>query len=210
MHTLNERLKDAFKKFTNAYDDARWTGTQQRVFQDAARQPLVDGAEPICASVSAPTNKGKWDELFAFALIIIKATTDSLKEAKVAPTDEGGTPVEIADKPSLNEQELRQKVEKELGKEQYRILDVLFLMRCRDSHTEVAEKADEWNRIQKYAAACLGRRWSGSRQTSETSPFFDGREMQLTELEATELKLILLEKAAKAISGLRPSQQTDL
>jgi hypothetical protein len=194
-------LREQYRDFTTAHDQARWITTGKPVFTTAAKQEIAEGAGTLSEQVSAETSRDVWKELFYFCNVVASATGDCLSgdentfstTVKESLKKRGKSP----DSALLYEQ-----LNHDVG--EYRTsFEVVFLMRCRNPHPEDVSQIDEWNRIQKFAAKLLRRRFAkpGKRPPGET--LFGPGDLQLTSLEGTEIKLHLLQEVTAGLKQMR-------
>ena len=109
-------------------------------------------------------------------------------------------------KPEPDEKiDLHEELSVEIGKDLAGYFPIVFSMRNRDAHPDDSRQRDDWNRIQKFVAKLLGRKWSPTKEPKSPNQLFQPDDLQLTPLEGTEIKLLILRGICDGLEKLQPN-----
>ena len=190
--SLDEQLVAETNRFIELRDRAVWPDDGKRVFSDDVNSQVADHAGELAKSIANGQWTTVWKRLFEFGHMIISVTTDS-------GASQSGS-------------DFLERFNAVLAKDQSDFAVILHL-RHRKAHgvsyTGLKEDSKkkihgEWLTSQRWAKRYLGRRWSWNEKTGPRTVFFDDeRDMRLTPLEGTEVKLALLVAVNRCLEKFR-------
>jgi hypothetical protein len=173
---LSSATESKLERFSSLYRELTPDGGT-RVFQSGIWEQC--SFESLRQSVVADASRQeRWDSVYNSALELVRPTTDALE-------GEG------------NSKERRTAFEGRLPREQCRDSQLLNRTRNRAGHVVTPEHRTDAEKTQRDLARLLGR---SPHKAVKTRPF---ENLALTSLEASELKLLLLDKAIGILEALR-------
>ena len=191
--TLNEwvepvdtQLQDAVNAFQQAHDRLVQGENGPEIFSTSSRTQMAKaiGALQSPIDLQIVDSEKVWKELFGFGELIIKLTSESL-----------------AVREGLEGAELLADFKARIGKSASLTLDLLFRLRCRGDHADDVSKRPEWEQSQFEVAKLLGRAKPKFKK-SDSELLFRPDDLQLSPLEANELRVITLNNLAVAFGVL--------
>ncbi len=190
------RLLDAFDKLILSHEYATWKETNEPAFKKIAATKLRRARAELAAPVIASTTDQVWEVIAKFAVDLIRWTTDSLTFKKEIFSENVRQNVERMGA-KLNREAAHLQVYQEVG-DKKEVIEVLFLLRNHGSHGEDPKRKQDWPRIERYVAALLGKRHGKNSKHKNR--------LQLSECEASEVKLIILQQLCAAIEKMKPTR----
>ena len=192
---FSKRLTSETHRFIELRERAVWPDDDHRVFSDDVNSQLAEQA----IELEKPIKRGQWTtvwkQLFKFSQIIIEFTTDSAVEQ--------------------SGEELLDRFNRVLGANKADF-NVIRYLRHRGVHGVAYKRKNddtkkrihqEWVTAQNWAKQCLGRAWSWGKKDGPRTVFFDDeRDMHITPLEGTQVKVGLLTSANEALEKLRAAK----
>ncbi len=208
---LDEQLRNAHKRFVTLHEKAVWKTTGTEVFREASHSENAHNANELFESIDEPTGPAVSRKLFLFAKCVACCTTDCLSggvdtfsvEAREIIKKKNPTRPEPDEK-----KDLYVELSVEVGKDSAEYFQIVFPMRNRDAHPDDPRQKDDWNRIQKFVAKMLGRKWSPTKEPKLPNQLFQPDDLQLTSLEGTEAKLLILRGICDGLEKLLPQSKT--
>ena len=205
---LDKQLVNAYQRFVTLPAKAIWKTTGTPVFREASNSEIANNANELFETIEQPTTLDVWKRLFLFAKCVTRCTIDCLSGGNDAFCDEVREIIKKKrpDNPEPNgATDLHEELEVEIGKDCAGYFQTLFAMRNRDAHPDDPRQKKDWNRIQKFVAKLLGRRWSPSKELQSPNQLFQPDDLQLTSLEGCEVKLQFLRGICAGLEKLQPN-----
>ena len=182
LSSINNALEDACCTFCDLHGKCVWHDTGAKLFRSEATLQLAVVTPRLRQCIAASANPDVWQELFRFGKDICDVTTELL-EYSAGQDDKG----------------VKERFHQCLDPDSQAVFKVLFLLRNREAHPLTREMYRDWVTIQSNAAKRLGRRWGKHGPPSGDSILFAAGDLELTELEGTELKVQYLKAACEAL-----------
>lgn len=204
---LDKQIQNAYQRFVSLHAKAVWNTTKESVFREASHSEIANNANDLFETINEPTATAVSDKLFHFAKSVTCCTTDCLSGGVDTFSEEAREMIKKqrpANPEPDEKKDLHEELFLELGKDSAEYFRVIFPMRNRDAHSDNPHQRDDWNRIQKFVAKLLGRKWSPSKQPKFPNQLFQPDDLQLTSLEGTEVKLLMLRGICDGLEKLHP------
>lgn len=204
----DRQLRNAYERFVSLPAQAVWKTTGSPVFREAIHSEIANNANGLFETIDEPTTRNVWNQLFRFAKCVTRCTTECLSGGVDTFSDEAR---EIIKKkrpanPEPDETvDLHEELSLEIGKDLSDYFQTVFAMRNRDAHSDDPGQRDDWNRIQKFVAKLLGRKWKPTKELRAPNNLFQPDDLQLTSLEGTEIKLLILRGICDGLAKLQPN-----
>ena len=205
---LDKQLMNAYERFATLPAKAVWKTTGSPVFREASHSEIANNANGLFETIEAPTTFDVWKQLFGFAKCVTRCTTDCLSGGVDTFSDEAREIIKKKrpEKPEPDEEkDLHDELSLEIGKDLAPYFQIVFAMRNRDAHPDDPGQRDDWNRIQKFVAKLLGRKWRPTKELTSPDQLFQPDDLQLTSLEGTEIKLLILRGICDGLEKLQPT-----
>lgn len=133
-------------------------------------------------------SSGAWAAFAESCFLLFRATLDSLDVPSWVPTDALSTP--------------RRMVLDRLSEQARRLEQPIYWLRNRHAHPPDPKRRSEWVRLQRLAADALGRLWH-SKSGFKHSEFFAPDDLELSSIEASELKAHCIESMTVVLSQMK-------
>jgi len=195
---FSKRLSSETDRFIELRERAVWPDDNRHVFSKDSNSQLAEQASELKQPIGRVQWKGVWKMLFESCRIVITFTTDSEAEQ--------------------SGEEMLDRFNGVLGDDQA-IFNVIRYMRNRSAHGVSYKGKDddvkqrihkEWVTLQNWTKQCLGRSWNWRKQDGPRTVFYDDeRDMHLTPLEGTQVKVGLLTAANKALEKFQPAKSSE-
>jgi len=210
--TPAEQLKTAYERFVSLHRKAVWKTTGSPVFRDTSHREISKSPEDFYEAIDAATPDGVRDGLFAFAKRVTRCTTDCLNGDVKTLSDDALEAIRKKQPPTStkkpSKKDLHEELHVEIGDDLAEFFQIAFAMRNRDAHPDDETQMDDWNRIQKFMAKLLGRRWKPKKGPAAPTRLFQPDDLQLTSLEGTEVKLAILKGICDGLEKVQPIKPT--
>jgi hypothetical protein len=175
--SMSDRLRVAVESFRIAQSDGRVGGGRTALFQSSTTALMAECMSELRREVEEIVSGARWTRLYDTADLLIKLTTDSLEGAPCSD--------ERADE---RDKRMVEEFKRLLPKTQESHLNKIFLMRCQGAHPPKLDREWQKKATVKYVAGILGR-----------AAAKDCRDLELTSLEASEVKLNLITEMTEVI-----------
>ncbi|MCC6357127.1 MAG: RNA-directed DNA polymerase [Phycisphaerales bacterium] len=155
-----------------------------RVFQNAVLADLNAGMSELMTTVSSTTSELRWKSLFATGSVLSKLILEQVEASRLeTETTEKRSHTEIA----------IASLTAGTGESHADLLRLIHLLRCRDAHPATDEQMNDWIKLQRLCGSRLRRVTTNIRMPDNAGAMFGNGHLELTELEANDLKLSIIE-----------------
>lgn len=189
---VDRRLSRTADRFQELHERSTSRKNEPRLFIAMTTGERAACVDYLRQRMQARTSREAWCELFECSKRIVRITTEALDP--------------ISFEGSTDEERVRDFNHKLADRRLRQTVWLTYLLRCGSAHTATSRAFEDWKRIQGHVARLLERRWSAS-QTMEAD-LFHKTHLELTELEATEVKLYLVQDWVAILKRLLPSDKT--
>lgn len=184
--SIETQLENAVERFQAAHDRLVEEDGEPGLFRSSSRTEMAKSIGELQTPIddSIPESDVIWKMLFQYGELITKVTTESLKE-----------------RDDLKGIELLKDFKRQIGKAASNTVDTLFRLRCRGDHADDIAKRPEWEQTQHEVAKLLGRVKPRFKK-DKGDLLFQPDDLQLSALEANEMKVLTLSVLVEAFEGV--------